>query len=229
MPSTALCTQFKADLLNGAHCFGATMTPTISSTSSTSVTAVSSMSGIAVGMSVSGNASIPANTVVARITSSTALTLSNATTGTITAAACTFAGDVFRMALIKVAPSGTWDATATNYGSGSGAPTTSNLGTDEVASGGGYTTGGLALTNVSAVTSGVTGYVTFSPDPSWSSATFSTVAAMIYNASTVGRLGGVVNRAVSIHDFSGTQSVSAGVLTIVMPAAAAATAIIRLS
>jgi hypothetical protein len=223
-----MATSAKAEFLQGAHCFNATVTPTATAASaSTSVTSVSSMTGVCVGMGVTGTG-ITAGSVVAATTSSTALTLSKVKTAIITGGTLTIAGDIFKMSLIKVTPSGTYDSTLTNAGvPGTGAPTTANIGTDEVASGGGYTTGGLALTNVTPVTSSAVGYTTFSPDPSWTSATFSCVAAVIYNTSA--RLGGVANRVISIHDLGGTQSVSAGTLTLVCPAATSTTALIRLS
>lgn len=131
-------------------------------------------------------------------------------------------GNVFKMALIKVSPSLTYAGTQTNAGTpGTGTPTTANLGTDEV-SGTGYTAGGLAMTNVTPVIVSGTAVATFSPNPSWTTATFSTTAAMIYN-STNG------NRCVSIHDFGGTQTVSAGTFTVLMPTADQNNALLRIS
>ena len=119
-------------------------------------------------------------------------------------------GNAFKMALIKVGPAGTYGAASTNYSNITG-------NSDEV-TGTGYTAGGTSLTNVTPTTSGTTGYWTFSPNPSWTSATFSTTACMIYNSTNS-------NRAVSTHDFGGTQTVAAGTFTVVMPTAAAGTAI----
>lgn len=123
-------------------------------------------------------------------------------------------GNTFKMALIKVSPAGTYGAASTNYSNITG-------NSDEV-SGTGYSAGGTALTNVTPTTSGTTAYWTFSPNPSWTSATFSTTACMIYNSSSS-------NRSVSTHDFGGTQTVTAGTFTVVMPTADASNAILRIA
>lgn len=123
-------------------------------------------------------------------------------------------GDAFKMALIKVAPAGTYGAASTNYSNITG-------NSDEV-SGAGYTAGGVTLTNVTPTTSGTTAYWTFSPNPSWTSATFSTTACMIYN-STNG------DRSVSTYDFGGTQTVAGGTFTVVMPTADASNAVLRIA
>src|SRR5437868_6120570 len=80
-----------------------------------------------------------------------------------------FAGtspNTFKMLLIKVSPSGTYDKTLTNVGTpGSGAPSTSNVGTDEV-TGTGYTSGGVTLTGVSVALFTDTASVTWTTNPS---------------------------------------------------------------
>jgi hypothetical protein len=124
-------------------------------------------------------------------------------------------GNAFKMALIKVGPAGTYGAASTNYSNITG-------NSDEVASGGGYTTGGTALTNVTPTTSGTTAYWSFSPNPSWTSATFSTTACMIYNSTNS-------NRSVYTGDFGGTQTVSGGTFTVVMPTADSTNAILRIA
>lgn len=128
----------------------------------------------------------------------------------------TSGGIAYKMLLIKVSPSGTYNNTLTNVGTpGSGTPTTANVGTDE-ASGTGYTSGGFALTNVSAALYTNTGCVTFSVNPNWTSATFSAVAGVIYTTdSTLGTAG----RTVAVYDFGGTQTVSAGTFTVTLPSA----------
>lgn len=123
-------------------------------------------------------------------------------------------GNAFKMALIKVSPTGTYGAASTNYSNITG-------NSDEV-TGTGYSAGGTALTNVTPTTSGTTALTTFSPNPSWTTATFSTTACMIYNTTNG-------NRAVSTHDFGGTQTVSAGTFTVVMPTADASNAILRIA
>lgn len=65
------------------------------------------------------------------------------------------AADTYKMALIKVGHSGTYDALVTGAGTpGSGAPTTSNLGTDEVAASGTYSAGGFTMAGYTAGASG---------------------------------------------------------------------------
>lgn len=123
-------------------------------------------------------------------------------------------GNVFKIALLKAAAagSGTFGAATTNY---------SGLSTDELGSGSGYTTGGNTLTNVTPTTSGTTGFTDFA-DTTWSAATFTTSGALIYNTSSS-------NRAVAVLSFGGDQQVSSGDFQIQFPAAAAATAIIRIA
>ena len=176
------------------------------------------MTGISVGMSVSGTGQ-PANQTVARITSTTALTLALATTASV-GGALTFAGDLFYVALIGAAATGTYGTGTTNY---------SNLSTDEV-TGTGYTSGTVAgnlLTNVTATTGGNVAWITFSANPSWSSATFSTSGCLIYNSSI--RENGTGGRACSVHDFGGNQQVSSGTFTILLPSATSTSALLRLA
>lgn len=123
-------------------------------------------------------------------------------------------GNTFKMALIKVGPAGTYGAASTNYSNITG-------NTDEV-TGTGYSAGGTALTNVTPTTSGTIALWTFSPNPSWTTATFSTTACMIYNSSAS-------NKAVSTYDFGGTQTVAGGTFTVVMPTADASNAVLRIA
>jgi len=223
--TTAMTTSSKAEYMAAAHCINATVTATASSSTSTSYTAASSLAGIAIGMTFSGT-NVGSGSVVAAITSASAFTSSVASTGSISGGTLTFVADPLFVALIIPSPAGTYGAASVNF-----TDITGN--TDEV-SGTGYTTGGLLLTNVSPVTSGTTGYVNFSPNPSWTSATFSTAGCMIYN--TVARNGGTSGtntvgggRALGVYSFSGTQTVSAGVLTLIMPSATSSTAVLRIS
>lgn len=128
----------------------------------------------------------------------------------------TTTGHVFKCALIKPAPTGTFDASSTNY---------SNLSTDEVASGGGYTTGGFAWTAAQNVTPSNTAgqaFWSWSANPQWTSASFSTAGAMIYNSSAS-------NKAVGILSFGGTQTVVSATFTINLPANAAGTSICQIN
>lgn len=223
--TTSYCTSAKAEHYSVAHNFLAQTTATASSTSSTSYTSVSSLAGIAVGMSFSGT-NVGAGSVVAAITSATAFTSSVASTGTITGGTLTFSGDAFKMALVKASPTGTYGAATVNY--------TDLTGNSDEVSGTGYTATGTALTNVSPVVSGTSAYVNFSPNPSWTSATFTTTGCLIYNTSV--RLGGTSGtnttgggRCMSVYDFGGSQTVTSGTFSVLMPVASSSLAVIRMN
>jgi hypothetical protein len=136
----------------------------------------------------------------------------------ITQAMCTsFKEDLFQKEqdldtdTIKIAlytSSATLDASTTAY-------TTSG----EV-SGTGYTAGGETLTGATIGTSGTTAYVDFD-DPEWTSASFTTAGALIYNDTTAG------DNSIAVLSFGGDFTVTAGTFRIVFPAAGAA-AIIRI-
>lgn len=118
-------------------------------------------------------------------------------------------GDVFKIALYT--SSATLDATTTTYS-----------GTNEVANGSGYTTGGFTLTNVTPTTSSTTAFTDFSTDPNWTTASFTARGALIYNSSKS-------NKAVAVLDFGSDKTVSSGTFTIVLPTADASNAILRLA
>lgn len=124
-------------------------------------------------------------------------------------------GNTFKIALLKATASGsgTFGASTTSY---------SNLSTDELANGSGYTTGGNTLTSVTPTSDGTTAICDFS-DTTWSSATFTTSGALIYNDTAAG------DPACAVLSFGGDQQVSSGDFQIQFPAAAAATAIIRIA
>ena len=231
MATTAMCYSFKQELLQSAHCFNAVLAQSGTTHTSTLLDGMATTANISVGMAVTGT-NIPAGTVVAAVIDNASVTLSKAATGSATNT-MTFTGDVFDILLIKSSPAHTFDGTQTNVGTpGSGTPTTANVGTDEVANGSGYTTGGFALTNVNpALFSSSTATTSFSVNPSWTSASFSTTAGIIYNSST--RLGAAATpingRTVSVHDFGGTQTVTSGTLTLLMPTNNASTAILRIA
>jgi hypothetical protein len=126
----------------------------------------------------------------------------------------TTTGNTFKIALFKAtaAGSGTFGAATTNY---------SQMGTDELATATGYTQPGNTLSSVTPVADGTTAICDFA-DTSWTSATFTTCGALIYNSSASGA-------ACAVLSFGGDQSVSSGDFTIQFPAAAAATAIIRIA
>jgi hypothetical protein len=116
--------------------------------------------------------------------------------------------DVFKIALYTSAA--TLDATTTVY-------TTSN----EVAAGGGYTTGGNTLSGAAVSLSGTTAFVDFS-DTSWTTATITARGALIYNSSKS-------NKAVAVLDFGSDKISSGGTFTIQFPANTAADAIVRIA
>lgn len=123
--------------------------------------------------------------------------------------------DTLKIALLKSqsAGSGTYGAASTNY---------SNItGNSDETSGTNYSAGGNTLTNVDPVASGTTAVCDFN-DTTWSSASFTTCGAMIYNTSNS-------NSACAVLSFSGDQTVSTGDFTIQFPAAGASTAIIRIA
>ena len=122
-------------------------------------------------------------------------------------------GNAFKLGLFKDTPAGTYGAATTNYSDVTG-NTDENAGT-------GYTAGGKTLTNVDPTSTGTTAFTDFD-DQTWSSSTIDSDGAFIYN-STNG------NRMVSVHDFGGTKSSSAGDFVIQFPTADASNAIIRIA
>jgi hypothetical protein len=123
-------------------------------------------------------------------------------------------GNTFKIALLRAtaAGSGTFGAATTNY---------SNLGADELPTATGYTQTGNTLTSITPVASSTTAVCDFD-DTSWTSATFTTCGALIYNSTASGA-------ACAVLSFGGDQTVSSGDFTIQFPVAAAATAIIRIA
>jgi hypothetical protein len=126
-------------------------------------------------------------------------------------------GNTFKIALGKATASvtGTYGAATTSY-----TDLTGN--SDQLPNGSGYATGGNTLTSVTPVADGTTAVCDFA-DTTWSSATFTTSGAIIYNDSATG------DPACAVLSFGGDQQVSSGDFTIQFPAAAAATAIIRIA
>jgi hypothetical protein len=99
--------------------------------------------------------------------------------------------------------------------------TTTSFTTTGQASGTNYTSGGAALTNVTPTSSGTTAFTDFN-DLTFGTATITARGCMIYNSSDS-------NKSVATIDFGGDKTSTAGDFTIVFPAAAAATAIIRIA
>ena len=124
-------------------------------------------------------------------------------------------GNTFKIALLKATASGsgTFGAATTSY---------SNLSTDELGNGSGYTTGGNTLVSATPVADGTTAICDFA-DTTWSAATFTTSGALIYNDTAAS------DPACAVLSFGGDQTVSSGDFQIQFPVAAAATAIIRIA
>lgn len=125
--------------------------------------------------------------------------------------------DTLRVALIKESPTGTYDASTTNY---------SDLGADE-ASGTNYTADSvnnnldMTGTNVYLDTNNGTAYIDF-PDLVLSNLTISADGAMIYNVSQS-------DKAIAVFDFGGTVTSTAGDFTVVFPTDDSSNAVIRIS
>ena len=136
------------------------------------------------------------------------------------------AADAYKCALIKSTHAGTYDKLTTAAGTpGTGSPTTSNLGTDEVPASGSYSAGGFPMAGYAtgSDTTTNTAWIDWTTDPNWTTATLSASGCMIYNDTDAGK------PVVSLHDFGGTVASTAGTFTITLPAAVAATAVIRIA
>ena len=94
----------------------------------------------------------------------------------------------------------------------------------EVASGGGYTTAGNALTSVTPALSTDTACCDFS-DTSWTSATITARGALIYNSTATPDN----EQAVGSINFGSDKTVTSGTFTIEFPAASASTAILAIA
>ena len=131
-------------------------------------------------------------------------------------------GDTFKLALYT--SSATIDANTTAY-----TATNEATGTNYTAGGGTLTNGGVTASNTSA--SAGTGFTTFS-DLTFTNATVTARGALIYNntpsangtANTT-----LTNASVVALDFGADKTSTAGDFTIVFPAAANTTAIIRIA
>ena len=102
-----------------------------------------------------------------------------------------------------------------------GAATTAYTATNEVATAGGYTAGGIQLTSPVITLDGTTGICDFA-DATWPAATITARGALIYNSSKS-------NKAIAVLDFGSDKISTAGAFTVVMPAAAASTALVRIA
>jgi hypothetical protein len=99
--------------------------------------------------------------------------------------------------------------------------TTTAYSTTNEITGAGYTAGGVTITGVTVNSSGYTAYVSFN-NPSWTSASFTTRAALIYNSSKA-------NRSIAVLDFGADKTVSNNTFLITLPTNNASDALIRSS
>ena len=97
---------------------------------------------------------------------------------------------------------------------------------NEVASGGGYTTGGNALVSTTVEENSTSG-VFDADDPEWTSATFTARGALIYNKTLVDASSNT-RGAIAVLDFGGDFTVAGGTFKIVFPANTASNAIVRI-
>jgi hypothetical protein len=104
-----------------------------------------------------------------------------------------------------------------------GASTTAYSSSNEISntSGSSYSAGGSTITSVTPVLDGSTAVCDFA-DVSWTSASFTANGCLIYNDTQS-------DKAVCVVAFGGDKTVSSGTFTIQFPAAAAATAIVRIA
>ena len=93
---------------------------------------------------------------------------------------------------------------------------------EELATTGGYTAKGKALTSVTPVLSTDTAICDFA-DTSWTSASFTARGCLIFNDSHSS------DAAVCAIDFGGDKTVTSGTFTVEFPAASASTAIIQIA
>ena len=121
--------------------------------------------------------------------------------------------DSLKIALIKATPTGTYDATTTNY--------SDVTGNSDEASGTNYTAGGQVLDSPTITLTSGTAYVDFA-DEVFSNLTISADGAILYNSSQS-------NKAIAVFDFGGTVTATSGNFTIVFPTNDQNNAVIRIS
>jgi len=134
------------------------------------------------------------------------------------------AADTYKFVLIKTGHAGTYGADTTNVGTpGSGAPSTSNLGTDAVAVSGDYNSvNGITLAGFAASLDTTTGVLTFTDPSALTGTMISADGLIIYNSSRS-------NRACAVYAFPGAPITSTGGnFDVNLPAATAAAGLIRI-
>lgn len=216
--TTAFPTSFKQELAQAMHCFTAPINFTATTSTNNTLSVISSQANLCRGMGLSAGGNIPANCFIVDLPTATTATVFPATTGSGSGQSLTANGDVFNVALIIAAPTGNYGAATTNY--------TNVTGNSDEVSGTGYTAGGQALAvNITPQTSGTTAFWSWSVNPSWTSASFSTGGCLFYNDSL---RAGAIGRAVYVGSFGGTQTVTAGTFTLVLPTNNSSNAILRI-
>ena len=217
--TTAFPTSLKAEMMQGVHILAAQVTPTGNTHSNQVVDTLSSIAGIVAGMAIAASG-ITAGTVASRCTGAAALQIDLAASSTLVGTALTLSGDICKVALVKAAPTGTYDGTTTNYSTLTG-------NADEV-TGTGYSAGGFAWTAAQLTgiaTTGTVAFGQFTVSASWVSASFTAIGSLSYN--TANRLANVANRALVVNDFGGSQTVTAGSFTETLPANDSTHALLR--
>lgn len=116
---------------------------------------------------------------------------------------------VFRWAL--------YTDTATN-----GAATTAYSSTNEIATAGNYTAKGTTNANIDPTLDSTTAILDWT-DPTWATATFSAYSVLLFNDTHAS------DASCAVWNFGGVQTASGGDFVLQLPAAAAATAILRLA
>lgn len=209
--STALCSSYKQEVMQGKHVFTTTgFTATGTSSSSVNYTSVSSMAGIVPGFTFTGT-NVGANSVVTAIVSASAFTSSVAASGSISGGTLTFTNP--QATAVKLA---LYTSSATL-----GASTTAYSATNEAS---GVTAGGYALTFSASMPSltSTTAWMDFA-DLVISTVSTTARGCLIYNSY------GALNLAISTHDFGADKTSTSGDFTITFPTADSTSAIIRIA
>ena len=94
--------------------------------------------------------------------------------------------------------------------------------TNEVPNSGTYAAGGFTMVSFTVVLDTDTAILDWTTDPLWTGATITARGALIYNSSRA-------NKAVAVLDFGADITSTAGNFLVTLPAAAAATAVVRIA
>lgn len=100
-----------------------------------------------------------------------------------------------------------------------GAATTAYSATNEVGNSGTYAAGGFTMVGFTVSASGTTGYIDWTTDPNWTTATITARGALIYDSTPGGK------NAMATYDFGADKTSTAGTFTVVLPAAGASATI----